>query len=454
MSDAQFIRLVLRLVRNWWNFALLVCVVLAGNLSAQETPLTREQVIEQMKPYAGSHVNGVDVSTLTGKVMCGYQGWFAAPGDGSGSNWVHYGENRHLFAPGHCTFDLWPDVNELGADEKFSTAFTNQDGSTAYVFSPCKSNTVLRHFQWMRDYRIDGVFLQRFGTDLKFAAGFNHNNLVAANVQAGANQCGRTWAMMYDLSGLQPGEIQKFVADDWKLLVDRMKITSDRAYLHDHGKPVVAVWGIGFNDGRKYSLDECEALIRFLKSDPKYGGNTVMVGVPAWWRTLDHDAVSEPKLLEIIQLADIISPWNVGRYRNSAEAGMQATNRIQPDIAWCQANGKDYLPVIFPGFSWHNLMKTRGQNSPVNEIPRRQGNFLWAQAVADRREGATMLYTAMFDEIDEGTAIFKCTDNPPSGESPFVTFEGLPSDHYLWLTGQIGKMLRQEIPATDTLPAR
>jgi hypothetical protein len=447
MSDALFMRLVFRPV-------LLVCLALTGHLSAQEISPARAQVIEQMKPYTGSHAAGVDASTLTGKVMCGYQGWFAAPGDGSGSNWIHYGENRHLFAPGHCTFDLWPDVSELGADEKFSTAFKNADGSAAQVFSPCNPKTVLRHFEWMQNYGIDGVFLQRFATDLKSAAGLNHNNLVAANVQAGANQCGRTWAMMYDLSGLQAGEIQKFVADDWKLLVDRMQITHDAAYLHDHGKPVVAVWGIGFNDGRKYSLDECAALIRFLKSDPQYGGNTVMVGVPAWWRTLDRDAVHDEKLLEIIRLADIVSPWNVGRYHTPVEAGMQATNRIQPDVAWCRTNGKDYLPVIFPGFSWHNLMKTRGLDRPANEIPRRQGNFLWAQAVAERRAGAEMLYVAMFDEIDEGTAIFKCTDTPPAGESPFVTFEGLPSDHYLWLTGQIGKMLRQEIPATDNLPPR
>jgi hypothetical protein len=454
MSDAQFMRLALRLARRGRQFFLLVCVALATHISAQEIQFTRKQVIEQMKPYTGSHVAGVDASTLTGKVMCGYQGWFAAPGDGSGTNWVHYGENRSLFAPGHCVFDLWPDVSELGADEKFPTAFKHQDGSTAYVFSPCNPRTVLRHFQWMRDYGIDGVFLQRFGADLKSANGFNHNNVVAANVQAGANQCGRTWAMMYDLSGLRPGEIQKFVADDWKQLVDRMKITSDPAYLHHRGKPVVAVWGIGFNDGRKYSLEECEALIQFLKSDPKYGGNTVMVGVPAWWRTLDHDAMPDKKLLEIVRLADIVSPWNVGRYGNPAEAKSQAINRIQPDIAWCRTNGKEYLPVIFPGFSWHNLMKTRGQDGAVNQIPRLKGNFLWAQAVADRRAGASMLYVAMFDEINEGTAIFKCTDDPPVGESPFVTMQGLPSDHYLWLTGQIGKLLRKEIPAIDTLPQR
>jgi hypothetical protein len=60
-----------------------------------------------------------------------------------------------------------------------------------------------------------------------------------------------------------------------------------------------------------------------------------------------------------------------------------------------------------------------------------------------------MIYQAMFDEVDEGTAIFKCTNSPPVGANPFVTFEGLPSDHYLWLTGMGGRLLRGEIEATE-----
>lgn len=61
----------------------------------------------------------------------------------------------------------------------------------------------------------------------------------------------------------------------------------------------------------------------------------------------------------------------------------------------------------------------------------------------------------MFDEMDEGTAIFKCTNNPPIGESPFITYEGLPSDHYLWLTGQIGKRLREgEGLPIESIPKR
>jgi hypothetical protein len=58
----------------------------------------------------------------------------------------------------------------------------------------------------------------------------------------------------------------------------------------------------------------------------------------------------------------------------------------------------------------------------------------------------------MFDEVDEGTAIFKCTNDPPVGESQFVTYEGLPSDFYLRLVGQAARMIRGEIPPSDDMP--
>ncbi len=65
-----------------------------------------------------------------------------------------------------------------------------------------------------------------------------------------------------------------------------------------------------------------------------------------------------------------------------------------------------------------------------------------------------MVYQAMFDEMNEGTAIFKCTNSPPVGASSFVTLEGLPSDFYLWLTGMGGKLLRGEIEGTEKVPER
>lgn len=413
--------------------------------------LTREQVIAQtMKPYDGSRVKGVDPSTLTGKVMCGYQGWYTCPGDGSDRGWFHWGSSG--FGPGNCSIDLWPDVSELDQEEKYPTPFTHADGSTAYAFSSYNRKTVLRHFAWMRDYGIDGVFVQRFAVQTFTPVALNHLNTVLASCREGANRYGRTYAVMYDLSGLGAGQMER-VIEDWKLLVDRMKLTrdpADGAYLHHRGRPVVGVWGIGFNDNRRYTLEECAKLVDFLKNDKEYGGCTVMIGVPTGWRTLDLDALPDRTLRRIALEADIISPWTVGRYRSPQEAREYARTRLKADLAWCRTRGKDYLPVVFPGFSWHNMIPS----SKLNVIPRLKGRFLWEQYAADVESGATMVYQAMFDELDEGTAILKCTNDPPVGASSFITYEGLPSDHYLWLAGQGGRLLRGEIAPAEQTPAR
>ncbi len=52
-----------------------------------------------------------------------------------------------------------------------------------------------------------------------------------------------------------------------------------------------------------------------------------------------------------------------------------------------------------------------------------------------------MAYVAMFDEVDEATAIFKVTNTPPV-EARFQTYEGRPSDWYLRLTGEGTKVIR------------
>jgi hypothetical protein len=445
--------------RNWAAYAAIVLVAISGGihyLAGAETKSAREQVTQDqavavLHTYEGDSVAGIDRSTLTGKVMCGYQGWFSAQGDGANKGWSHYG-SKGKFAPGFCGIDLWPDVSELNPDEKFPTEFRHADGSAANVFSSHNPKTVARHFQWMQQYGIDGAFVQRFAVETFNPVNLRHCNVVLDSCRAGANQYGRAYAVMYDLSGLGGGQMDRVIAD-WKMLVDRMGIGregKDKAYLRHAGKPVVAVWGIGFNDGRKYTLPECRALIDFLKNDPKYGGCTVMVGVPTWWRTLDHDAVADKSLHDVILAADIISPWTVGRFNSPENVTRFAQEHMKPDIDWAREHGKEYLPVVFPGFSWHNM----NPKSKLDAIPRLKGQFLWTQYAQAKKAGATMIYQAMFDEVNEGTAIFKCTNDPPVGESKFVTYEGLPSDHYLWLAGMAGKLLRGEIEVTTTMPVR
>ena len=428
--------------------ALLVPItVMAATVILFVWPPTRDRVVEKaLEPPREKGEKNVDRSTLDGKVLCGYQGWHAAEGDACGRGWYHW-TGKNGFKPGSTNVDLWPDVSELDPDERYATPFKTEDGKTAEVYSAFNAKTVHRHFKWMRVYGIDGVFVQRFSVEVANPPGLKQFNAVLEHSRAGADEHGRTFAVMYDLSGMRAGQMGK-VMDDWKSLIEKMQIAKDPAYLRHNGKPVVAVWGLGLSDGRKYTLKEGLELVAFLKS--RAGGEcTVMLGVPTHWRTLDRDAVNDAALHELIAVADIVSPWAVGRYDTPERAGNYARKTMEPDIAWCKEREKDYLPVVFPGFSWHN----QNPKSPVNSIPRREGKFLWSQFVAAKRAGAKMVYLAMFDEVDEGTAIYKCTNRTPVGESKFSDFEGLPSDFYLKLVGAGSKLFRGELPLTEELPS-
>lgn len=421
---------------------------------AEKPAFSWESAKATLKPYDGASVKGVDVSTLNGKVVVGYQGWFGTPNDGGPCGWTHYQFQSSEPLPGHVCIDYWPDVSEMDDDEKSATKLVHADGSPAHVFSSRNPKTVNRHFEWMRRYGIDAAFVQRFANPVSSSPDrFEQSCKVLANCREGANRNGVGYIVMYDLSGLPAESIEK-VKDDWRMLVDGMRMTrdpNDKAYLHHRGKPLVAVWGVGFKPSAKkdraYSLAECAELVRFLQEDPTYGGCSVMVGVPTGWRTGIRDAVDDPGLVDLIKRCQVVSPWTPGRYRNPEEVGKHATSFWRPDNGWCKANGVDYLPVVFPGFSWHN----KTPDAPTDAIPRLKGRFLWRQYAELAGIGIPMVYQAMFDEMDEGTQIFKVTNDPPKG-APFLTYEGLPSDHYLKLVGAAARMIRRETPVSPDIP--
>jgi hypothetical protein len=394
----------------------------------------------------------VDVSSLTGKVVCGYQGWFRCEGDGSNNGWHHYAAGR-TFEPGRATIDMWPDVSELPKADRVPTSFRHSNGAVAEVFSSVRESTVRLHFQWMKNYGIDGVFLQRFATtaaDPRFRGPMDQ---VLDHCRTAAKASGRGWALMYDLTGMRPGCAAQ-VMEDVKQLIRGGRLprgAGDARYFRHRGRPLIALWGLGFND-RAPMLDDWERIVRFLKSDPEWGGYCVMLGVPCYWRTLDRDTISDPRLHDIMALGDVISPWSVGRFGTAQDAAARVEKLLKPDIARAAEMKSDYLPVIFPGFSWHNLYKSRGKEAKLDAIPRRGGQFLWSQAVAAKSAGATMLYVAMFDEMDESTAIFKTNPDPPVGASPFLSEKDVPPDRYLWLTGQIRRMLEGTIPPSGEMP--
>ncbi|MCD6392007.1 MAG: xylosidase/arabinosidase [Planctomycetes bacterium] len=423
-----------------YRFLILTLICFASSLTA-----FAEQKEEVLKPYDGPSNPGADPSTLKGKVMTGYQGWFNCKGDGANLGWTHWARNTGKpFAPGNITVDLWPDTSEYDDDELYTTGFLHADGTAAKTFSSHNRKTVIRHFKWMADYGIDGAFVQRFANGLHDKTMRYHKDKVLSSAREGANRYGRTYTIMYDLTGIPDKYIIK-VFDDWRMLRDKMHITEDPAFQHHNGKPLVAIWGVGFNNEikRRPGFQECAELIKKFKA----GGCSVMLGTATGWRAQDKDALQNPELHSVLLMADVLSPWSVGRFGDMPGLHRHAKKYWQQDVVWAREHDIDYMPVLFPGFSWHNL-----KGAKLASIPRLDGQFLWSQVVANKKAGCDMLYIAMFDEVDEATAIFKCSNNPPnSGGSKFLTLDGLESDFYLRLAGQAGKLLRDEIPLTETV---
>ncbi|WP_455496728.1 T9SS type A sorting domain-containing protein [Coprobacter sp.] len=430
------------------------------------------------------HGNTSAFTTLNGKILCGYQGWFAALNDGSNLNWKHYeitvnGTKR--FEPGACSIDFWPDMREYDTDEQYETAFTLPDGSPATVYSAYNSKSVIRHFRWMQEYGIDGIILQRFATNTRYSSSSekrkrDFNDKVMRNCFAGAEQYGRTICLMYDMSGMKENDLNN-IKNDWKHLIDDLKITNrgeNQTYLFHKGKPLICLWGVGFDDGRHdpaessyYSMQTIDQLIDFFKNDPEYGGCSVLLGVNFTFRTKTGKSYIDDYLHNIIRKADIVQPWLVGRLKTINDVTGKYAESVMIDQLWCESNGVEYMPCAFPGFSWYNMKIREKEHIPT---PRLGGEFIWRQFYTAIQKGAKQIYANMFDEIDEGTALFKCTNTPPNdiegnntpiiahtgdfGPSRFQTYEGLESDHYLWLVGEATRMLKKEISASTILPKR
>ena len=433
--------------RSAWNYfltgalrnCLMVLFIAIASASATAADLPAQT---NSQPYAAAVV---DASSLQGKVMCGYQGWFRCPSDGSRSGWVHWSSDPERIAPELLTFEMWPDMTDYSAAERYpAPGFTYPDGKPAELFSSVNSRTVLRHFEWMRDYGIDGAWLQHFLVDLPggpISNRYPSRLQVLKNVRVAATQTGRVWALSYDIAGMPTDRIFDVLTTDWKKMVDE-KVTGDPRYLHQAGKPVVQIWGFYFDDPHNpMSADLAERLIDFFGASGRYSAFLVGGGDWAWRNNPD------PDWQKFYSRFGAYCPWNIGNSVTD-DGGIEhaATYYWAKDKRECERRGILWIPVVYPGFSWDNL---KHLNPGTSSIPRRDGEFFWEQFHVLSEMHVDTVYVAMFDEVDEGTAIFKVTSSPPM-QHHFVGYDGLPSDWYLRLVGEAARRLK----ANEPIPAR
>ncbi|TWT56632.1 glycoside hydrolase family 71/99-like protein [Allorhodopirellula solitaria] len=370
----------------------------------------------------------IDATTLHHKVLCGYQGWFRCPDDIASRGWVHWSRDRDRITPQSLTFEMWPDMREYPTNATYAVpGFHCPDGTPAKLFSSADSETVSLHFRWMRQYGIDGALVQRFVSE----TGGPHSARVLSHAAEAAQADGRVFAVEYDMSGVPEDELIERLTEDWRFLVDEMKITENPNYLHHDGRPVLGVWGF-FPE--RFSSQTAHALIDFLKTDGPY--QVTLIGGCNWpWRD-----VSDPEWARALRRFDVLSPWNVGHVRRENQKLYAETGRWADDRAEAHEHAMQYMPVVYPGFSWDNLKRKPPGST---NIPRLGGEFFWKQFEAAAELDIEMVKVAMFDEVDEATAIFKISNTPPA-QAHFLTLEGLPSDAYLKLTGKGSELIRGE----------
>jgi hypothetical protein len=384
----------------------------------------------------------VDTTSLHKKVLVGYQGWFRAARNGQGY-WDHW--NRDWQTPPRTnkldgiTFEMWPDVGDY-PDRYPVPGFTGPDGAPEYLFNSLDQSTVDLHFDWMRDYGIDGAVVQRFVTATPADNSQGWKTDVLPLVRAAAKRTGRAFMIEYDLSGANSNTLFRQLTNDWTYLAERLRLTQDPRYLHHDGKPALMIFG--FYPERFSGTALPRQIIAWFKTNETC--SVTLIGSGAWnWRSSANDDWTN-----VFRSFNGYCPWNTGNYIHSGTNKFASTSLWPQDLAAATNAGMFYLPEVYPGFSWDNLQQLPPGHS---NIPRLGGDFLWKQfnAVADL--GVDMCYVGMFDEVDEGTAIFKVGNNPPR-QGHFMTYEGLPPDWYLRLTGEGAKVIRGERPNSPTIP--
>jgi hypothetical protein len=383
----------------------------------------------------------LDAASLDGKVIVGYQGWFGCPGDKAETPaWRHW-----LNPDGSLAVDMLPDVSELPEDPRCRAPFLRHaDGSAVPLFSSRDPGSVERHFEWLRQFDIHGAALQRFVKGLDDRRLHNEMDQVLINVRSAAEANGRVFFVMYDISGATESDWARALQQDWQRLTEELRVTKSKSYLHHKGKPVVGIWGLGFAD-RPATPDAALSVLDFFhRTAAEDLQASVIGGVPAHWRQQSMPTADGHSWREVYTRLDAISPWSVHAYTNDTDAARFASTVMRQDIHFTAAAQITYMPVVFPGFSNRNL---RGGRTQLDAIPRECGRFMRSQIANALNEGAGTLYVAMFDELNEGTAIMKIaphTSDIPPGAQLLASDQGgclEPNDLYLRITGEAAKSL-------------
>ena len=377
----------------------------------------------------------------------GYQAWHRGPED----NWSHWFDDGIPDAA-HMSGDNWPDFSEYPI--LYQTQLLYPDGSPVLVYSCNDYETVDVHIRWMKEYGLKGCFIQRQQLNIHNPETLEQMDRKALHVRRACEKYGIRFCMMpCNNDKSESGRGQEYIDNiiaDWKHCVDDLKITESPMYMHQDGKPVIGFWGLGFANRQMTPEQATQILDSFqIPTDSKYR-TYVMGGVPNDWRTK-----TKADFMPVYERLDMISPWRPIFYDPYNQVWL---DRLAGDKEFCDARGIDYNPTVSPGSSvaYQNF-------DPLlrNKNPRDGGNYLWKQVYEVCKLKNKFIYVAMYDEIDEGTAMYKMAETleycpvvdpllVPLNEDGY----DLPDDWYLRIGSEIQKMIEGSSPLVSILPLK
>jgi chitodextrinase len=410
-----------------------ITTVLAGSALSAIPATAHARTVAGLVPAARAVPEASAPGGVVGKITVGYQGWFACIGDGAPiDGWWHWSQNwAQSPSPSNNAIKAWPDMTEFSSAYQTGYAALN-NGQPATLFSSYDQQTVNTHFLWMQQNGCDTAALQRF--DPNSSEGPTRDAM-ATKVRSAAEAYDRDFYVMYDVTGWT--NMQTEIKTDWTAKMSAL--TASSAYARQNGKPVVGIWGFGFNDANHpWSAADCLDVVTWFQSQGCY----VMGGVPREWLT--GVGGSRAGYLGVYGAFNMISPWMVGAIGDIADSDAVYQQFNVPDQAYCNANGIDYQPCVLPG--------------DVSANQRVHGDFMWHQFYNMVRVGAQGIYISMFDEFGEGNQIAKTTPTTatvPSNSGLLALNEdgtACSSDYYLRLTADGGRMLKGQLALTATRP--
>ena len=394
-----------------WVSVLLVAV-LAGCSPVRKPPTAAEKSVGR----AGT----VDTTSLRGKVMCGYQGWFRCPNDAA--TWDGFiGATTRRIGAGP------PELRDVAGHGRILPQWSVIPRPVSPIPEPAQPEAV--HSQQC--------------PELGISSGCATTRRPGCNISSWTCPMDRCRPSSLPFAGARPcpgGGAQPVHGHFPMIVAARHAGPGFRCPPPRTGK---GWWTTSRSS--KFALLACKSSQPVVKSGASTSGTRAdaptelapgrllqnsrpVCRLPGRWRRLGLATRSRPrrKWRKILRAVRRFCPWNVGNYVPKRVRREARGDNNWAKITKCERLGMLWIPVVLSGLSVVRSLQRLAPGTSL--IPRRGGRFLGAI----RRivpTGADTVYVAMFDEVDEGTAVFKVTSSPPT-QGHFVGYDGLPSDWY------------------------